>query len=76
MVSAAIDALGGGVRADTVQLPRHGWFYLALEARVGPGRMRWIAAYPATLRVEQNFRAANSWVAEAPAEGALGGGCG
>ena len=74
MVSAAIDALGGGVRADAVDHLRLGWLCEALEAWVSFGCVRWVTANAAALGVD--FWASSSWVAEAPAESALGGGGG
>ena len=71
MVGTAIDALGGGVGADAIDLLRNGWLCKALVAWVGSGCVRGVAADAAALGVD--FRVASSWVAEAPTEGALDG---
>ena len=73
MVGTAVDALGGGVWADAIDFLRHGWLCKALVAWVGSGCVRGVATDAAALGVD--FRAASSWVTEAPAEGALGGRC-
>ena len=71
MVSAANDALGGGVWAVTVNNLRLGWLCEALEAWVSFGCVRWVTANAAALGF--GFWASSSWVAEAPAESALDG---
>ena len=71
MVIAAIDALGEGVRADAVDHLRLGWLCEALEAWVSFGCVRWLTTNTAALGVD--FWVSSSWVAEAPAESALGG---
>ena len=71
MVGTAIDALGGDVWADAIDLLRHDWLCKALVAWVGSGCIRGVTTDAAALGVD--FRAASSWVTETPAESALGG---
>ena len=58
MIGAAVDALGGGVRAETVDLHWHGWFCEALEAWVRSGCVQSIAADATAFRVGVTFRTA------------------
>ena len=75
VVSAEIDALGGGGRAGTRRRSSSAWLALeALEAWVNFGCVRWVTANAAALGV--SFWASSSCVAEAPAVSALGGGSG
>ena len=76
VVSAAVDALGGSVRAYAGSLLRQRWFCEALEAEVSSGCVRLIAAGATALSAGGAFWAASSWVAEFPAEGALSSGGG
>ena len=76
MVCTAVGALRGSVGADTGCLFWGGGSGEALEAWVGTGGVRLIAADAAALWVGGAFWAAGSWVAKLPAEGALGGGGG
>ena len=74
MICIAINAVWGVMWADAIDLLWHCWFCKALVARVIFGCVFWIAADAAALGVK--FGASSSWMAETPAEGALGGGCG
>ena len=74
MVSAAIDAMGGGVQAYAVDHLRLDWLCEALEAWVSFRCVRLVTAKAAALGVD--FWVSSSWVAELPAESALGGGGG
>ena len=75
-VGVAIDALGGGVRAYAIGLLWHIWFCEALKAEMSSGCVRGVATDATALSVRGAFRAASSWVAKSPAEGALSSGGG
>ena len=63
MVGAAVDAVGGSVRAYAVSILRQRWFCEALEVGVSSGYVRLIAADATALSVGRAFLVASSWVA-------------
>ena len=76
VVSAAVDAFGGDVRAYAVSLLRQGLYYEELEARLSMGCVRLIATDATAMSIEGAFWAASSRAAELLVEGAPSSGGG